>query len=53
MQDRLKMPTSPWISFPALISTLSKHLSPTSINLIRKYYKDHRVCSKLCLFSGF
>ncbi|XVF50316.1 hypothetical protein PTKIN_Ptkin04bG0087100 [Pterospermum kingtungense] len=42
MQDRLKIPTSPWISFPALISALSKYLSPTSINLIRKYYKDHR-----------
>ncbi|OMO67668.1 hypothetical protein COLO4_30038 [Corchorus olitorius] len=42
MQDRLKMPSSPWISFPALISALSEFLPPTSINLISKYYKDHR-----------
>ncbi|XWS48167.1 hypothetical protein CRYUN_Cryun13aG0049800 [Craigia yunnanensis] len=42
MQDRLKMPTSPWISFPALIPALSKFLSPTSINLIDKCYRYHR-----------
>ncbi|XWS60735.1 hypothetical protein CRYUN_Cryun07bG0061200 [Craigia yunnanensis] len=42
MQDRLKMPTSPWISFPALISALLKFLSPTSINFIYKYYRNHR-----------
>ncbi|XVE57149.1 hypothetical protein DITRI_Ditri04bG0068500 [Diplodiscus trichospermus] len=41
-QDKLKMPTSPWISFPALISALSKFLSPTCIDLIQKHYKDHR-----------
>ncbi|XWS37490.1 hypothetical protein CRYUN_Cryun19dG0047300 [Craigia yunnanensis] len=39
---RLKMPTSPWISFPALISALSKFLPPTSINLISKYYRDYK-----------
>ncbi|XWS50957.1 hypothetical protein CRYUN_Cryun12cG0135700 [Craigia yunnanensis] len=42
MQDRLKMPTSPWISFPALISALSEFLPSTSINLISKYYRDYR-----------
>ncbi|XP_022737436.1 probable inactive poly [ADP-ribose] polymerase SRO5 [Durio zibethinus] len=42
MQDRLKMPTSPWISFPALISALSEFLPRTSINLIAKYYRDHK-----------
>ncbi|XVF09291.1 hypothetical protein REPUB_Repub07fG0080000 [Reevesia pubescens] len=42
MQDRLKMPTSPWISFPALISELSKFLPSTSINLIYKRYRDNR-----------
>ncbi|XP_012440406.1 probable inactive poly [ADP-ribose] polymerase SRO5 [Gossypium raimondii] len=42
MQDRLKMPTSPWISFPALISALSKYLPPTAMNLISKYYRDHK-----------
>ncbi|KAK6261192.1 hypothetical protein QUC31_007008 [Theobroma cacao] len=42
MQDRLKIPTSPWISFPALISALSEFLPPTSINLISKYHKDLR-----------
>lgn len=43
MQDRLKMPTSPWISFPALISALSKYVPPTAMNLISKYYRDHKV----------
>ncbi|GMI99468.1 similar to RCD one 5 [Hibiscus trionum] len=42
MQDRVKMPTSPWISFPALISALTKFLPPTAMNLISKYYRDHR-----------
>ncbi|KAK8521464.1 hypothetical protein V6N13_077563 [Hibiscus sabdariffa] len=44
MQDkmRMKMPTSPWISFPALISALTKFLPPTAMNLISKYYRDHR-----------
>ncbi|XP_039057950.1 probable inactive poly [ADP-ribose] polymerase SRO5 isoform X2 [Hibiscus syriacus] len=38
----LKMPTSPWISFPALISALTTFLPPTDMNLISKYYRDHR-----------
>ncbi|XP_039046405.1 probable inactive poly [ADP-ribose] polymerase SRO5 [Hibiscus syriacus] len=38
----LKMPTSPWISFPALISALTTFLPPTAMNLISKYYRDHR-----------
>lgn len=38
----LRMPTSPWMPFPILISALSKFLPPPTIALIRKYYRDHK-----------
>ncbi|XP_016472479.1 putative inactive poly [ADP-ribose] polymerase SRO5 [Nicotiana tabacum] len=37
-----KNPNSPWISFPALISALSKFLPPHTIKLITKYHSDHK-----------
>nr|GLL18579.1 probable inactive poly [ADP-ribose] polymerase SRO5 isoform X1 [Ipomoea trifida] len=42
MQRRLRKPTSPWISFPALISALAKYLPPQTMKLISKHHKDHR-----------
>nr|GMC69861.1 probable inactive poly [ADP-ribose] polymerase SRO5 isoform X2 [Ipomoea batatas] len=38
----LRLPNSPWISFPALVSALGKFLPPQSMKLITKYQKDHR-----------
>ncbi|XP_022994630.1 probable inactive poly [ADP-ribose] polymerase SRO5 isoform X1 [Cucurbita maxima] len=38
----LRMPTSPWMPFPALISVLSKCLPAPQIDMITKYHKDHR-----------
>lgn len=43
--QRLRKPTSPWISFPALISALAKYLPPQTMKLISKHHKDHRVSS--------
>ncbi|CAK7328915.1 unnamed protein product [Dovyalis caffra] len=40
--ESLRMPTSPWMPFPALISALSKFLPPTTTKLIIKHYRDHR-----------
>ncbi|XP_021718932.1 probable inactive poly [ADP-ribose] polymerase SRO5 [Chenopodium quinoa] len=45
-QNRVKMPASPWISFPALISVLGKFLPADAISLISKYhleYKEKRI----------
>ncbi|KMT10592.1 hypothetical protein BVRB_5g117130 [Beta vulgaris subsp. vulgaris] len=42
----MKMPSSPWISFPSLISVLGKFLPPDAISLISKYhveYKEKRI----------
>ncbi|KAK4257074.1 hypothetical protein QN277_006710 [Acacia crassicarpa] len=47
MEDLLKFegsvrkPSSPWIPFPSLISSLAKFLPPSSIALISKFQKDH------------
>ncbi|XP_038685064.1 probable inactive poly [ADP-ribose] polymerase SRO5 [Tripterygium wilfordii] len=35
-------PTSPWISFPALLSLLSKCVPARDMLLISMYYRDHR-----------
>lgn len=43
---KMKMPTSPWISFPALISVLGRFLPSDAIALINKYhieYKERRI----------
>ncbi|KAA0055226.1 putative inactive poly [Cucumis melo var. makuwa] len=37
-----RMPTSPWMPFPSLISVLSKYLPAPEIAMITKYHKDHR-----------
>ncbi|KAJ8753511.1 hypothetical protein K2173_022752 [Erythroxylum novogranatense] len=37
-----RKPTSPWISFPTLISGLSKFLPHSTIGLITKHLVDHR-----------
>lgn len=39
---QMKMPTSPWISFPALISVLGKFLPINALSLIHKYHKDYK-----------
>ncbi|KAK2663765.1 hypothetical protein Ddye_002339 [Dipteronia dyeriana] len=49
VRDSSIRPTSPWMPFPTLISVLSKFLPPTTIALISKYYKDHKV-SWMCFF---
>ncbi|KAJ0047585.1 hypothetical protein Pint_15441 [Pistacia integerrima] len=41
-QESLRMPTSPWLPFPILISALSKFLPSPTIALISKYHRDHR-----------
>ncbi|KAK4348217.1 hypothetical protein RND71_034556 [Anisodus tanguticus] len=38
----LKSPNSPWISFPSLISALSKILPPNTVKLINKYHSDYK-----------
>nr|XP_018625199.1 probable inactive poly [ADP-ribose] polymerase SRO5 [Nicotiana tomentosiformis] len=38
----LKSPNSAWISFPALISALSKILPPNTVKLIKKYHSDYK-----------
>lgn len=35
-------PKSPWITFPTLISALSKFLPPQTVKLITKYHSDHK-----------
>ncbi|KAF5743759.1 hypothetical protein HS088_TW08G00346 [Tripterygium wilfordii] len=40
--DSLKRPTSPWIPFPALMSSLSKFLPQRDMTLISKYYRDQK-----------
>ncbi|KNA25042.1 hypothetical protein SOVF_010200 [Spinacia oleracea] len=42
MQNAMKMPTSPWISFPALISVLGRFLPADAISLISKYHKEYK-----------
>ncbi|GFZ17459.1 similar to RCD one 5 [Actinidia rufa] len=42
IQAPMKKPTSPWMPFPALVSVLSKFIPPHTVNLISKYYNDHR-----------
>ncbi|KAK9198038.1 hypothetical protein WN944_013221 [Citrus x changshan-huyou] len=42
VQDSLRVPTSPWMPFPILISALSKFLPPPTIALMSKYYRDHK-----------
>lgn len=41
----IQNPKSPWITFPALISALSKFLPPQTVKLITKYHNDHKVCA--------
>lgn len=36
-------PTTPWMSFPALITILSRFLDASKMALINKCYKDFRV----------
>ncbi|XP_015068014.1 probable inactive poly [ADP-ribose] polymerase SRO5 isoform X1 [Solanum pennellii] len=38
----IQNPKSPWITFPALISALSKFLPPQTVKLITKYHNDHK-----------
>lgn len=40
--ESLRMPTSPWMPFPILISALSKFLPAPTIALISKQHRDHR-----------
>ncbi|KAF3431272.1 hypothetical protein FNV43_RR26002 [Rhamnella rubrinervis] len=40
--NAFKKPTSPWMSFPTLISILSKFLYPSKMDLITKCYQDFR-----------
>ncbi|XP_065875941.1 probable inactive poly [ADP-ribose] polymerase SRO5 isoform X2 [Euphorbia lathyris] len=37
-----RVPTSPWMPFPALFSALSKFLPPHAADLLANCYKDHR-----------
>lgn len=39
---RMENPKSPWITFPSLISALSKFLPPQTVKLITKYHNDHK-----------
>ena len=39
----MKMPASPWISFPALISVLGRFLPSDAITLISKYHQEYKV----------
>ncbi|KAK4350414.1 hypothetical protein RND71_029727 [Anisodus tanguticus] len=38
----VRNPKSPWITFPALISALSKFLPSHTVKLITKYHNDHK-----------
>ncbi|KAL8118328.1 putative inactive poly [ADP-ribose] polymerase SRO5 [Apium graveolens] len=38
----LRKPTSPWMPFPTLISTLAKVLPPDATDLIMKHHRDNR-----------
>lgn len=40
--NAVKMPTSPWISFPALISVLARVLPRDAVALINKFHKDYK-----------
>ncbi|KAF8037119.1 hypothetical protein BT93_B0132 [Corymbia citriodora subsp. variegata] len=40
--EKSRKPTSPWMPFQVLILELSKVLPPSDVNLISKYYKDHK-----------
>ncbi|CAN4086182.1 unnamed protein product [Withania somnifera] len=40
--QRNGVPKSPWITFPALISALSKFLPPQTVKLITNYHNDHK-----------
>ncbi|KAL9264640.1 putative inactive poly [ADP-ribose] polymerase SRO5 [Drosera capensis] len=40
IEDRIKVPTSPWVGFPDLISALAKLLPPHIISVISKFHKD-------------
>ncbi|GAB4843603.1 hypothetical protein Ancab_013567 [Ancistrocladus abbreviatus] len=42
MEVPKKIPTSPWMPFPALISVLSKFLPPDAITLINNYHKNFK-----------
>lgn len=42
MQNGMKMPASPWISFPALISVLGRFLPSDAITLISKYHQEYK-----------
>lgn len=41
--ETCKIPTSPWLAFPTLISVLSKFLPSPAVSLISNLYKDHKV----------
>uniref|UniRef100_A0A161ZRA3 Uncharacterized protein n=1 Tax=Daucus carota subsp. sativus TaxID=79200 RepID=A0A161ZRA3_DAUCS len=41
-RTQIRKPTSPWMPFPSLISTLAKVLPPDATNLIMKYHRDNR-----------
>jgi hypothetical protein len=42
LQANAPKPTTPWMSFPTLISILSRFLSPSKMAVINKCYKDFR-----------
>ncbi|XP_074316264.1 putative inactive poly [ADP-ribose] polymerase SRO5 isoform X2 [Silene latifolia] len=42
MKNVMRMPRSPWISFPQLTSVLARFLTPDAIALISKYHRDYR-----------
>ncbi|KAK9747906.1 hypothetical protein RND81_02G022500 [Saponaria officinalis] len=42
--NAVKMPTSPWITFPALISILARILPQDAVSLINKFHKEYKVC---------
>uniref|UniRef100_A0A6N2M6S0 RST domain-containing protein n=1 Tax=Salix viminalis TaxID=40686 RepID=A0A6N2M6S0_SALVM len=48
----MRTPTSPWMPFPSLISSLSKFLPPTTTRLIIKYYRAHRVSNSIRFIAG-
>ncbi|KAM7269055.1 hypothetical protein ACFE04_024552 [Oxalis oulophora] len=38
----MRLPASPWISFPDLLAKISKYLNPTKIALVSKHYGEFR-----------
>lgn len=48
--ESLRLPTSPWMPFPILISALSKFLPAPTIALISKQHRDHRVSAPIFYF---